>query len=205
MIAGQTRRNMRAMCSSRGGGLYTFKRNERCYMENVPDSANSRKWILFLSENGKSPYVAYAGRSVQIDKRWARMIMLLKEAQAADERLPDSLQGFRNATELGKVYDGNPEIIYPKETMTAYLSQLCLRLEEPVANCAAFPELIARIKNRGAKLLYPVEIQIFDAIPAPCPPSVESGEAVPPVADPRASAHKPKKIRRRRRAGSDSA
>lgn len=174
-------------------------------MENVANSADPLKWVLFLAGDGKNPILQCNGRYLQLPNRMARIILLLQRARVADEHHPEGFQGFRKAREIALVYDENPRVDPPLHTtITAYFYQFCRRLKQPPFDQPAFPDLIVRVRNSGARLLYPVEIKELGGPPVlvlhPQPP----GQSPQQIRVPRAKARKPA-ASRRRRAGTDSA
>lgn len=180
-------------------------------MSNSKKTPISPKWDMYLFANGKKAQISCrigrASNMWEIPGRTARVIALLQQAYDEDQRLPIDLRGFRQADEIAKWYDENRAVEPPlRSTITAYLYQLCFILKKPAVTGEVFPPLIARVKNSGARLLYPVEIHQLGSLidtDHDLRPN-HRANARPGVPNVRADARRPAASRRRRSAA-DSA
>jgi hypothetical protein len=95
---------------------------------------------------------------VKLIGRYVRILSILECARAKDLNLPTDVQGFRKAKAIAEIHGKDSGKISLPSTITSYVSKLCKLLETPSAADPAFPHLIERVTNRGARLLHPVEI-----------------------------------------------
>jgi hypothetical protein len=91
--------------------------------------------------------------------RHARGIVVLEDARVQDAELHPDVRGFRPANAIAEMFEENPIVEPPlPATITTYLYQLNILLKTPSTARPAFPQLFDRVKNKGARLLYPVKI-----------------------------------------------
>jgi hypothetical protein len=132
-------------------------------MSDIKQKLDSPIWVLYLFSSGKKGRLScrlpdFSGL-MDLPGRMVRLLVLLQLAYLEDADLPSEVRGFRQAPALADAYEENKFVDPPEpETITTYLCQLCKRLAKPFADGGAFPLLIERVPNTGARLLFPVEI-----------------------------------------------
>ena len=121
--------------------------------------------LLFFFFAG-SPTVHFA-----LPARFVRVLLVLQrcmEKDMADATIPLEAKGFRKADAIAQLYD---EVSPDKTTMTRYLSDICLMIE----NGQGTVPLIDRVPYWGARLCHDLKVTRLQTGPSTPPPTQYNG------------------------------
>jgi hypothetical protein len=143
-------------------------RNEAVMSEGEPI------FILFVLPGGRRANLCCSlgavSNGVDLPGTEARTIKYLQQARDEDKDIPAKFRGFRRASQLAAKFSGDKfSLPIAAATVTAYLYQLCKRIEKGMRAADLPLRLIERVPNTGARLLYPVQIRYVGCEPGADP------------------------------------